>query len=416
MKEVENVNIPESYKAGGDPRLFRMPFKRWMLFALVLTIFILLYSSIHYYIYRRLVWAFAVESSGSLWAFRALVIMLAISFPTAHFLIRAGIGPFTIVADWFGSLWLGLGFYMLLTSALGHLIWIIFRINSFDHYLIAYGANPRLTIFFPLLLLALLLSGIAFYNAERKAPVTQFTARMKNLPKELDGFSIVQISDLHLGVVVDKSRAEKIVDQINLLDPDLVVITGDLVDEEPGRLDAIFPEFARLKTKYGVLASTGNHEFYAGVKEVVRRAAQVNIKFLRNEKTTVAGSLLVYGIDDPARAELGGVAVPFETVIGPEARKSPSILLYHRPSKLEKAASLGIDLMLSGHTHNGQLWPFRHIVRIFFPRITGHFTEGGCHLYVSRGIGTWGPPMRLGSKPEIVKIILRPANTLDNPK
>lgn len=410
VKEVESANISGTYKSTGKERRFRMPLKRWMLFALVLTVFILLYSSIHYYIYRRVAWAFAAESAGAIWALRALILLLAFSFPTAEFLARSSINQFSVSLKWFGSLWMGLGFYMFGTSVIGHILWTGFRASGFDRYLFNHGANPRFAIFFPLLGLALLLSGLAFYEAEREVAVTQIEAQMKNLPKELDGLSVVQVSDLHLGVVVGKSRAKKMVDQINSLSPGLIVITGDFVDEEPGQLGDIFPEFARLRSKYGVYACTGNHEFYAGVREVAARAAEINIKFLRNSMATIGGSLLLYGIDDPARAEVGGKTAPFESVIGPEAKTHPSILLYHRPSKrLSRAAELGIDLILCGHTHNGQIWPFRYIVRLFFPRITGHFTEGACHLYVSRGLGTWGPPMRLRSIPEIVKIILRPA-------
>ncbi len=146
----------------------------------------------------------------------------------------------------------------------------------------------------------------------------------------------------------------------------------------------------------------------AGILEVVEAAERGGVRFLRNERAVVAGAISVYGIDDPAADRAReDTAAAFERIIGPEALREPSILLYHRPLQPSVASRLGIDLMLSGHTHRGQMWPLSYVSRIFFPFQAGAYRIGKTLLYVSRGVGTWGPPMRIASRPEIVRITLR---------
>ncbi len=157
-----------------------------------------------------------------------------------------------------------------------------------------------------------------------------------------------------------------------------------------------------------MLAVTGNHDFFAGIDSVVRCASAGGVHFLRNEMLTVAGAIDVYGVDDPLAARLQGGSPPrFEQVIGSETRQRPSILLCHQPLGYPRLAEMGVGLILSGHTHGGQLWPIAWLSRRFYPYYAGHYQIGASHFYVSRGTGTWGPPMRLGAPPEIVHLHLR---------
>jgi predicted MPP superfamily phosphohydrolase len=235
---------------------------------------------------------------------------------------------------------------------------------------------------------------------------TEVTIPVRGLDSSLEGLTLVQLSDLHLGMIVGVGRLERIVERVRELNADLVVITGDLVDEDASGLDWMIEPLRRLRSRHGVLAVTGNHEFYTGVSQVERLAAAASIRFLRNEGVTVADGLVVYGMDDPQAAFWGGSRVALEDVVGPKARGSAAILLHHQPIGFERATSMGVDLMLSGHTHAGQLWPIPWISRLLYPWKHGHHVLGTSHMYVSAGVGTWGPPMRVGAPPEIVRITL----------
>ena len=381
----------------------------WIGIAMFLTLLIVVTGGVNFYIYRRMVSSLAIESQTWLWVLRVSFILLATSYLTARILLHSSINVVSVSWFWVGSLWLGLAFYLFLLCLITQFISGVLQISgAYKPIENALGLNIGIAGFILVLGSALFISGFAFREANGKADTPVLEVPVKKLPRELDGFSIAQITDLHLDVVMSPAWVKRMVDQVNSLNPDLIVITGDLIDEDPDRSPQIFEQLKRMNSRYGVLAVTGNHEFYVGVNRVVRHALDANIRYLRNEKVVIAGSLNFYGIDDPSvKYRFGGELVPFEKVIGPEAKVEPAILLYHRPAHIEKLAGLGIDLVLCGHTHNGQLWPFVYVVRRFFPRVTGHFTVGNSHLYVSRGTGTWGPPMRFGSPPEITKIVLR---------
>jgi predicted MPP superfamily phosphohydrolase len=255
------------------------------------------------------------------------------------------------------------------------------------------------------------IAGFAFREARREILPTELEVTFKNLPPRLDGFTIVQVSDIHLGVIVGKAQLRRMVDQVNSLHPDLIVLTGDLVDEDAGYLNSLAHELSKLQAKYGVLACTGNHEFYAGIEKVMRQVAPTGVRYLRNEKVTIADALDVYGVDDPTAWQMNhGEPLWPRDVIGQEAKQRPSLLLYHQPLHYDDAARRGIDLVLSGHTHHGQLWPLGYISKLVYRYTTGFFSIGATRAYVSRGFGTWGPPMRFGSPPEIVRVRVRAAS------
>jgi hypothetical protein len=159
-----------------------------------------------------------------------------------------------------------------------------------------------------------------------------------------------------------------------------------------------------------VLAVTGNHDFFAEIDSVVQASGARGVRFLRNERITVAQAIDVYGIDDPLAARSQGAAPPpLEQIIGPERGERPSIFLCHQPLGYPRLAAMGVGLVLSGHTHGGQLWPITWLAGRIYPYCAGHYRIGASHFYVSRGTGTWGPPMRVGAPAEIVHMHLRAA-------
>lgn len=245
-------------------------------------------------------------------------------------------------------------------------------------------------------------------NGLRKPVVREITVPIKKLPAQLSGFSIVHLSDIHLESYKSKKTIGSIVDTVNGLKPDLVAITGDLIDSNICEDAAFCEHLERLNATYGVLAVTGNHEFYAGLDIFNELASRSNIKILRNEHVTVAGSLQVVGVDDDEARRFGAEGPDLETALKGCDLTKPVILLYHRPDNFAAAAAKGVDLQLCGHTHGGQIPPMDLLVWLYYKYPGGLFKKDDSFIYTSYGTGYWGPPMRFLSRNEIVKITLTP--------
>ena len=259
-----------------------------------------------------------------------------------------------------------------------------------------------------------LVAGVRGVRTALRAPVLErLELRLARWPAGLDGFRIVQISDLHLGPILDRRFAAAIVERCNALRPDLVAITGDLVDGGVTRLAAEVQPFAALSAVHGTYFVTGNHDYYSGVDHWVERVEELGIRVLRNQRVSIerggAGFDLA-GVEDHQAhlvSDLHREDVPLALAGRDPGR--PLVLLAHDPLTFRRAAALGVDVQLSGHTHGGQLWPFRYLVRLSTPYVAGHYQHNGAHLYVSRGTGFWGPAMRLFAPAEITEITLRSA-------
>jgi len=233
---------------------------------------------------------------------------------------------------------------------------------------------------------------------------------LAKLPPELDGFTLVQLSDLHIDLSKSSSWLDNLVARTNRLNPDLIVITGDLIDTDICRLDGICAILRKLKARYGVYAVTGNHEFYAGIPLFLKTAAAAHLTVLRNAGVSIAGAIELAGIDDAHEAERFEHISPQESLAAAFSRidfRKPLILLSHQPDVFDLARGMGADLQLSGHTHAGQIPPMDLLVRILFEYPFGRYQRGAAFLYTTCGTGFWGPPMRLFSKSEIVKVVLK---------
>jgi predicted MPP superfamily phosphohydrolase len=378
-------------------------------FLIFLSIVLSILGGTHYYLYAHLVTGLGPFGTPTLWAIRAVFVLGAISFPLLRVLSRHHVRRLTVLVDWLVVMWLGCVLYAFL---LGLAVQVLGALSEWTGLLSVaaplLGSSPQRSGVLLVVALTAMCVVVGFVRAQALPRTVNLEVPLAHLPPSLDGFKVIQLSDVHIGTFARLARIRGIVEKVNALVPDLVVITGDLVDEQASQLAPLEPILAALRARHGVLAVPGNHDFFAGIDEVVRRAATCGIRFLRNEKVTIAGALQIYGIDDPMGARLrGGRSVPFESVLGPEVREQPSILLYHQPIRYPRLAEMGVGLVLSGHTHGGQLWPLTYISRLFYPYVSGLFSIGTSHFYVSRGTGTWGPPMRFGVPPEIVVIRLR---------
>jgi len=266
---------------------------------------------------------------------------------------------------------------------------------------------------------ALLIAGGATAYAIRSAlgpaRIHEVPVKLERLPPALSGFTVAQISDLHVGPALRAPTVRRVVEQTNALRPDLVAITGDLVDGSVEELGATVAELTRLRARHGVVFVTGNHEYYAGVEPWLAELRRLGIRVLQQERLAVGepgASFDLAGVDDwgHASSQPGGYAEALGRALEGRDPERSLVLLQHQPRGVDEAVRAGVELQLSGHTHGGQIFPFTLLVAAAYPYIAGLYhhragPEAG-QIFVSRGTGFWGPPMRLGSPPEIAKIVL----------
>lgn len=247
-------------------------------------------------------------------------------------------------------------------------------------------------------------SVFALRSATGPAEVTETEVKLARLPQKLSGFTIAQISDLHVGPTIREKEVARVVEQVNALKPDLIALTGDMMDGSVANLGPIVGQLARMQSRYGLYFVTGNHEVYSGLEAWCTELSRVGIRVLRNERVTIGSdvSFDLAGVDDvSAGGDLG------KALAGRDPDRS-LVLLAHQPKRdlFHEAVAAGVELQLSGHTHGGQIAPFNAVVKLAFPYLAGLYRHEAGQVYVSRGTGYWGPPLRLASAPEIAKLVL----------
>ncbi|HEY0476043.1 MAG TPA: metallophosphoesterase [Kofleriaceae bacterium] len=241
--------------------------------------------------------------------------------------------------------------------------------------------------------------------------VVDVEVRLPRLPRALDGFTIVQLTDLHTGMTIDRAFVQRVVDQANRLSPDLIALTGDLIDGKVEDLRDDVAPLGQLRARHGVFAITGNHEYYAGADAWIAEITRLGARYLRNQRVVIgdgAASFDLAGVDDYSASAWPGHGEDLPAALAGRDPSRPLVLLAHQPRQVHRAARHGVDLQLSGHTHGGQIWPWHYIVRLQQGGLlAGRYEVGGTQLYVSRGCGYWGPPVRLLAPLEITRVILR---------
>jgi predicted MPP superfamily phosphohydrolase len=241
----------------------------------------------------------------------------------------------------------------------------------------------------------------AHIRSVREVPVSVQGA----LPAPL---TVVAVTDVHLGLQIGRKELDRMVDRINALNPDIVIIGGDLFDEDltPVVNGKFGDALSRLRARYGIYAVTGNHEYFSGVRRAVDYMTKHGIRVLQNEVVT-AGPVLIAGRNDRVSERMTGLKRPSLAALvqGRDAAR-PLLVIDHTPSSIDESIAAGADLHISGHTHGGQMWPFNFVTRAMFKVSNGFERFGRTSVYVSSGYGTWGPPVRTGNRPEIVKFVI----------
>ena len=366
-------------------------------FAVFLTIVLSIWAVLHLYIFARLgivPWIASNISTGQL--ILAALILWA-SYPLVRILNAEGFERFTRLFELLATTWTGTLF--LLFSAL-----LVTDVVTLGGWLVAGFAG---SVYGWAVIVALGLALIALIQGLRPPVIVDYEVRLEGLPRECDGLVVVAVSDLHLGTLLGARWLARQINRIERLRPQLVLIVGDLVDGDVSHVERLLPELKTLRAPLGVWAVTGNHEYYAGVEESVQLLEKAGYNVLRDRNVEVIPGLVLAGVDDlTARQQFGLAGRPWETAL---KNRPPGATIYlsHTPWKAEEAAAAGAGLMLSGHTHNGQLWPFRFLVRLRYKLLGGRYQIGNMTAIVCRGTGGWGPRMRLWRPAEILRITLR---------
>ncbi|OGZ41791.1 MAG: hypothetical protein A3B04_01805 [Candidatus Portnoybacteria bacterium RIFCSPLOWO2_02_FULL_39_11] len=347
----------------------------------------------HYFLYRSFVGLFGINDNTIknviFIVLFALSVGIFLSMAIAHISQSWPARLFYIIT----ASWLGIAMNLLLAAlAIRLFIWLI-KLT---------GANFNIPLFTVLIFLAaLVFSAYGFWSAFHPQ-IKNINISIKNLPREWQGKTIVQLSDIHLGHIHGAGFMQDVVDKTNAQNPDLILITGDLFDGMDGDLNVFIKPLNELRAKQGVFYVTGNHETYLGTNEALRILNQTHIRILNNKMIILDGLQII------------GLAYPEDNITGKIVNESalldslnfdrtkPSILMYHAPANMDQAGRSGISLQLSGHAHKGQIWPFEFFTWLVYGQYSyGLHVIGDFSIYTAGGVGTWGPPMRTTGQPEI---------------
>ncbi len=362
-----------------------------------LAVVLAIWTAMNLYVFWRLGSLAVIEAHLARSLFLTVAVALWLSYPLARILSARGWDSLSLPIEWIGTTWIGTTLLLLSTFLAADVI-------TLGGWLFS-GAVPAIrtgaaAVGFSLAMIALL-------NALRPPVVREYEIVMPGLPKERDGTRLLQLSDLHLGTLLNRRWLERLVRRVAALRPDLIAIVGDLVDGNAEHVQSLVPALRKMQAPLGVWAVTGNHEYYAGLERSVSVFDNAGIRLLRDEHREAAPGIILAGVDDLTvrRGSTAGSHAISKALAG--RASSATILLSHSPIDAEIAAENGAGLMLCGHTHHGQIWPFNYLVRTQYPLLGGRYTVREMSVIVSRGVGTWGPRMRLWHPGEIVLLHLR---------
>ncbi len=380
--------------------------------AIFLSVVLSVTAGVHYYLWARLVRDLAWPApwhTGLSIAIAALALLIPAGIVMARLLPRELSSP----VMWVLFTWMGLMFFLFVllipADAVRAVAWLIDRIGGAP-------IDPDRRLFLSRLfggavgLGGLAMASWGFYSAMRPVAVKPVQIALQDLPANFAGFCIVQLTDVHVGPTIGREFIEHLVARTNALEPDLIAITGDLVDGSVEDLGAFLLPLAELRARHGVFFVTGNHEYFSGADAWIAHLRSLGVTVLRNQHVTLERDghhLDIAGIDDPTGHNFApGHGSDLPRALAGRDKARPVILLAHQPKGADLAAEHGVALQISGHTHGGQMFPFNFLVSLQQPFVAGLHRLGDMSIYVSTGTGYWGPPMRLGVPAEITAITL----------
>lgn len=376
-------------------------------FIIFIVIFLSIYSLVNFYVGIRIIQSLIyLHPAINKIVYWLIFWMLAEAYVIGRFssrLLKTDV--ISNFLTYIGAYWLGALYYFVLLYFLVDILTFIGKHTG----LLASIQNFRFIASCVVLVSVILLMIYGIWNA-RTPQITHYDLTIPKKAGDLRQLHIVAISDIHLGNLVNEKRLDKLVKEIQKINPDVVLLAGDVIDEDikPFVEQNMKDTFLRLKIKYGVYASLGNHEYIGDhVEEAIHYMEEGGIKVLRDEYVLIENSFYVVGRDDRSRNRFS--ATPrkeLSSLLEGIDKAYPILLLDHQPYKLDEVAKEGVDFQISGHTHNGQLFPNQLITAKIFEVDWGYLQKGNLHAIVSSGFGTWGPPIKVGSPSEIVDIVI----------
>jgi predicted MPP superfamily phosphohydrolase len=371
-----------------------------------LSIFFSLYGGLHLYALIKVKRSLAM-GSGLTVALSIFMVFMVLAPVIVRISERHGFELFARFMAYFGYTWMGLLFIFVSVAFALDICQLFLHIGR----IILQRELPNITVssrysFIIVFLFSIVITGYGAFEAV-SIRLEHIKIKTDKIPKTVGRFRIVQISDVHLGLIVGVRRLDRIIHQIEAAKPDILVSTGDLVDGQMDDPSSFADMLRKIDTVHGKFAVTGNHEFYAGTSRSLDFIEKAGFKILRGENVNVSGWLNIVGVDDVAGKRYGVNTNDSEKeLLSKLSSDKFTLLMKHRPLVDDDAVGL-FDLQLSGHTHKGQIFPFSLITRLFYPADAGLFLlEKNASLYVNRGSGTWGPPIRFLSAPEVTLIEL----------
>jgi predicted MPP superfamily phosphohydrolase len=373
---------------------------------LFLIIFFLIYGGMHLYLFARIKSAILLGTGASIFLIILFVFMMLAPL-IVRFSEQYGLEISARFMAYTGYIWMGVLLIFFVTS----LLFDLYRLIVYTGRLILPAGtslltpSPMFSLVVPLLL-SMCINAYGYFEA-KNIHIERITVESEKIPEVIGSIRVAQISDVHIGIIVRGKRLEKIVDEIKKIEPDILVSTGDLMDGQMNNLVEPLRLLKSIRPKYGKFAIIGNHEVYAGLNESIGFMRDYGFTVLRGEGRTIPGIINIVGIDDPAGRYMGlSREVAEDHLLSQFPSKNFTLLLKHQPVVDINATGL-FDLQISGHTHKGQIFPFSLVTKLYFPMLAGYFDlPKQSHLYVSRGTGTWGPPIRFLAPPEITIIDL----------
>ena len=366
-----------------------------------IAMFFAIYSGMHALVYFRLK-VLLPEARFYRPMLGVFFLLLIISPVITRYLENSGHHPTAKIAAHIAFPWFGFIFLLFITSLASYLVQGGFGLTNLFMGSRISAPGPKMMAVVALSL-AVFMALYGFYENQRLV-IERIVIHTDKLPAQAKSLKIAQITDLHLGLMSDGNNYKDVMEALDREKPDIVVSTGDMVDGSGLPEEKLAQTFSRIEAPLGKYAVTGNHEFYLGVDQAIAMTEKMGFTLIRDRSVRIDDLITLVGVDDPGR----GRPVDEAGILTGCDPKLFTILLKHQPKPVK--SSLGcFDLQLSGHTHGGQIFPFKYIVALFFPYHTGMYQlEKGSKLYTSRGTGTWGPPIRILAPRELTIIELTP--------
>jgi len=368
-------------------------------FLLIFLVILTVYSLANYYLFIRGVQAFSPEPAAKRWI-TITYILVSYSFFAGILLERAASSAFSEWVFRIGSLWLPFMLYFLFAVIL---IDLARMANHLLPFLPEGLGNFKQSIGLAVVIVVLGLVGYGLVNASS----VQIRRLTLEIDKKVTGTSEIKVlmaSDIHLGALIGARSEKKLLSIINREQPDLVLFCGDLIDSEiaPVLRKKLGSHLQEIEAPLGVYAITGNHEYIGGIKKSLEYLKSIHINMLLDSTIVLPNGIQLIGRNDRSAMHGNSGQKPLEELLSEVDHAKPIIVMNHQPYNLDEASNAHVDLHLSGHTHHGQMWPFNYITQAMFEVSWGYKKKGNSHFYVSSGFGTWGPPVRLGNRPEVV--------------